>query len=344
MKKRITAVFVFSVLAVGTVTAVTVVLGTDAITVAVLVFTIVAATAASLGAWFAWKTGLDLRTLTELTQTSLEERRARKPDPKVRFLLVDTSKGADIVGFTRPRPRRAFQRDQIVDAEYRRLLGSVPAPETLNPLASVLFGSGLSQHDIDRFKDELDHYNEKLGNWLLELEQYRDEAVLHLALRFRFENAGRVPAEGLQVQIQVPRGMKAVEKLPEFPKPPKTPTLRTRSDLLDSLGHRPLIRYPDLADIGPLLGNVRGPHIERGSVTFHVGKILHGVPEDADGDLYVRTEEDGEYRLPWVIHAENLDGPTRGELILKLASAAEEGPAITTLDDLRAKPEDTEEH
>ena len=100
--KRVSLVFAVSLLTIAAVTAVTVVLGTDAITIAVLVFTIVAATAASVGAWFAWKTGLDLRLLTELTQTSLDEARARTPDPKVHFVLYPSQDSADRAQLNRP--------------------------------------------------------------------------------------------------------------------------------------------------------------------------------------------------------------------------------------------------
>jgi hypothetical protein len=50
----------------------------------------------------------------------------------------------------------------------------------------------------------------------------------------------------------------------------------------------------------------------------------------------LRVEEDGEYTIPWEVHAENLAEPTKGELTLKIITEVQKGASITSLDELLA--------
>ncbi len=61
----------------------------------------------------------------------------------------------------------------------------------------------------------------------------------------------------------------------------------------------------------------------------------------------LRIVDDGDYAIPWEIHAENLTERATGELALKIVTHIDEGSPIRTLDELlataRKGDEDSEE-
>src|SRR5665213_2173301 len=98
-------------------------------------FTIVAALAAAGGTFITWKGNRentqqqrqmadDIRRLTELTQGSIEEARAQRPEPVVRFRLK--GEGVEGLSLTRSRLDRELDVEAILALERQRAMATLP--------------------------------------------------------------------------------------------------------------------------------------------------------------------------------------------------------------------------
>jgi hypothetical protein len=130
-----------------------------------------------------------------------------------------------------------------------------------------------------------------------------------------------------------------VKEIRELQDPPPMPRFKRRN-WLDAIGPLPphLLSYPTVPSIPHLGGrsNVSPPRYRQGStiVEYEVQKLRHGLPERTKEPFALKVGADGEYSIPWKIHAENLPEPTGGELVLRVETEADDGPPITGLDEL----------
>jgi hypothetical protein len=302
----------------------------------------------------------DIRLLAELTESSLEEARAQRPLPVVHFLLGNEGETADGAVITRKRSERTIDVERIVARGREAALASIPAPKPekrkdqmpqafsilsqvseMGTLGSLLGGKGpVTKEERAKFKEAVDSYERSLRDWLVEYENWRALKATVLTCRLQFENVGRVPARGARVQLHFPDSFEGLESYPELEVPPDRPKFKRYSPL-DALSvPAPAVPRIDLERLAPGLSrsNVSGPRFKRGSllVEFKIEKLLHGVPEETDTALILRAS-DGDYEVPWEIHAENLPEVARGTLRLRLETEVESGPPINSLDEIVAR-------
>jgi len=324
-----------------------------------LAFSIVAAVAASLSAGLAWRGGKqqrqiagDLRRLAELTETSLEDARAQKPEPVVGFLLEDDELAVS-VKLEREREHRAIDAEGIVEKERALALATLPSHELrekgfrgfgissaeLMKISAQLGIGGISEQEQRvKFEAQVEKYVTQLRAWIREFEKWRQELSECIRLQLCFENSGRVPTYDARIDVHFPDAFEPIEEEPTLSERPARPrfTRGTRFPQLAGLNHllapsasvRPIIPIPSQR-------NVSRPHYRKGSVhvDIKVTKLLHGVLERSDM-ITLRVTEDGAYRIPWEIRAENLPEPAHGELEFTIDTVQEEGPPIATLDEL----------
>jgi hypothetical protein len=341
---------------------------------------IVAALAAALGSYITWRGNRDnaqeqkqiaddIRRLTELTQGSIEEARAARPAPVVRFIVE--KQGAEGASLTRTRIERPLDVEAIVALERRRAMATVPTPPKPKPKQAGELGSAFAgiqnmlaeqaalyksigglgalggqggpatlEEKAD-FEKKVDKHLAQLRKWLRAYERWENQRHELISIRLRFENHGRVPCLGGIYQAHFPdpieRGPNDYPELHDAPARPKfsRPGLFSIPDLMTS--------YPLGADRLPRLGpvdfvrNVSSVRFRKGSVIveIEVKKLLHGVYEDSDSFL-LRCPTDGAYTIPWQIHAENLPDAASGELQFEVTTKVETGAPITDIEDLLA--------
>ena len=343
-----------------------------------LAFTIIASFVAALGTFITWRGNRaaareqrqmadDLRRLAELTESSIEEARAQRPEPIVTFVLQDgeTSRGALI---ERTRLSREVDVERIVATERERALATIPREkpksrptaggtaigglvgalsqlEKLEALGSGALGFGRSgpatEEERAEFVQTVDDYEKDLRSWLAEYDEWRAERYAIIRPAVRFENRGRVPTYDARVELRFPDPFEErPEELPFLSDPPDRPRFTRRSPF--DLGHLTGLTVPAYhdrlhrSDFGiPERRNVSRPRYRKGSVIveIEIDKLLHGVDEDSD-PIVLRLAEDGRYSVAWEIRAENLAEATRGLLDLEVVTKAETGPPITTLDEV----------
>jgi len=74
----------------------------------------------------------DIRRLAELTESSLEEARAQKPEPVVQFIVGKEQASAGGAIYTRKRFARSIQVEKVVAQEREAALATLPAETTLD--------------------------------------------------------------------------------------------------------------------------------------------------------------------------------------------------------------------
>lgn len=350
---------------------------------------IIAALAASAGTFITWRgnqetarqqrqMAADVRRLAELTQSSIEEARAQKPEPAVFFdVKGEGSAGAVLV---RKRLDREVDVERIVAVERERALATLPKPPKpkaeqtdqaeiarLAPgLAKLLdqagtydslarsFGFGPSgpatAEERAEFEARVETYLGRVRQWLRAYEEWHRAVHELVSFKLRFENTGRVPARDVRVEVHFPDPFEeGPDDYPIIESPPVRPTFARKNRFgIPDIGISPsLASLAALDRVGPIRvpqpRNVSRPRYRRGSVfvDIEITKLLHGVYEESD-TLTLRLPQDGTYRIPWQIHAENLGEPTRGELEFQLKTEIETGPPIFDLDELRraVEPDD----
>jgi hypothetical protein len=293
----------------------------------------------------------DIGRLAELTESSMQEARALKPDPTVAFLFDNGRTRAPGVVLTRRRQARSLDFESIVSGERKRALATLPelakGKVGLDSLATSAAWLSSTFNPMDKehretFDGEVRAYERALQQWLPGFEAFLGEQSRVFALHLGFDNRGRVPARDVVVQLHFPDGFEHIEQLPRRVAPPSRPVFKRRSGLDYLAGNMSSIRAYDLAsrlpDLPDLPGNVSDPEYRRGSLVaeIHIEKLLHGVPEATKTPITLRTEAEGTFDVPWAIHAENLAEPASGTLVLEVKSETIEGPAVTTLDELLA--------
>ncbi len=313
----------------------------------------------------------DIRRLAELTESSLEEARAQKPEPVVEFIYGKERASASSIVVTRRRFARSLDVEKIAAAEREAALATLPPEEPeledemrkleRRGLGSVLtaalagLDSGpISAEERQAFKQRVDEYERKLRTWLGSYESYRRETDPVFPLAVRFENRGRVPARGVRVVLRFPDGFVHADEdvLPLFDEPPGRPRfVRRRSGLAGLSGLSRAMTMPDysrLLSTPPVIPgkrNVSRPRYRKGSliVEFDIETLRHGIPEDSENVIWLTSEEDGEFSIPWEMHAENLVEPARGDLGLQIATELEEGPPITSVAEMPWPQSDDED-
>jgi hypothetical protein len=358
-KNRLARWFLPSLFAAGAIVAVVV----GIVLNANLAFAVVAAVAASLSAALAWRGGKqqrqiasDLRRLAELTETSLEEARAQRPEPAVSFVITG-NESATSVRLTRKHVDRAVAVEGVIENERQQALATLPSQEPTAGRGEKRFG-GLGFSFADRakaaaelgiagfseaerranFEAEIEKYVARLRAWIEEFEHWRKELSESIHVRLCFENSGRVPTYGARVDVHFPDPFEPMEEELTLSRAPSKPRFKRNTGFggLTGLDHlvapgatlRPSVALPPQR-------NVSRPHVRKGSarVDIEIKKLLHGIPEHSDL-ITLRVGEDGVYLIPWEIRAENLPEPAHGELEFTIDTVQEEGPPITTLDEL----------
>lgn len=306
----------------------------------------------------------DIRRLAELTESSLEEARAQKPEPIVQFIVGEERDAAPGVIVTRRRFARTIDVGKIVAAERQAALATLP-PEhppddeqearqrpVIPALASLVAAFGptgpITGEERRSFELRVTEYGRNLEAWLRAYESYRQDTDLFFGLLLRFENRGRVPARGVRVVLRFPDGFTHAEDDSIIDKPPRRPSFARRRVGLSALDRALLAPdYSKMLIDSPFIPgarNVSGPYYRDGSliVEFDIETLLHGPPEDSDEAIMLTIESDGEFTIPWEMHAENLGEPAQGELKLQIVTELEAGDAITSLADLPALRERNE--
>lgn len=323
----------------------------------------VGAVAAGLGNRSSERMARDVRRLAELTETSIEEARAQRPDPSVLFVADESGSPTRSILIERKRLLRDFDVEAIVTAERERALATIPEPKPESHKSPWLAGTSeiarlaeqfsaayaptgpATNEERASFTEEVDGYVEELQQWLAEYAEWRRQTELMVVLPLRFENRGRVPARDLRVQLTFPDAFEPIERRPSVSEPPEAPTFRRRSPRTDFLGSYGRLTTPvsrlDLSHFQH--GNVSPPRYRKGSVIveIEIDKLLHRIPDDnADDPIKLLVERDGHDSVTWEIYAENVAEPTTGELMVRIETDAEEGPPIMSLGDLRPAREE----
>lgn len=304
----------------------------------------------------------DIRRLAELTESSLEEARAQRPEPVVEFIYGKERASAPSIVVTRRRFARTLDVEKIVATERQAVLATLPPPEASElegemrklerkGLGSVLaaalagFDTGpITHEERQAFNQRADEYERKLRSWLRSYETYRHETDPVFPLALRFENRGRVPARGVRVVLRFPDGFEHADRdeRPIFDDPPARPRFARRRRKLAGLDVSRALTMPDYSrmlrdPVIPVKRNVSAPRYRKGSliVELDIETLRHGIPEDLENIIWLKIEEDGEFTIPWEMHAENLAEPAHGELGLQIVTELEEWPAITSLAEMR---------
>ncbi len=291
----------------------------------------------------------DVKRLAELTESSLEEARAQRPEPVVGFVIQDGF--AQEAVWSRSHDARPIDAEAIIASERALAMATLPAPTPSDRDARSLeglFGAStfamlglgpITDEERSDFAKGLDEYLKSLKSWLGQYDAWRKRMPLIFSGKFQFSNNGRVPARDTRVYIDFPDSFRAVGELPELPQPPRRLRFRRRTfqDLIGATTFPNLYRPLGASALGSLRrSNVTGPTFGKGSlrVGFKIEKLLHGVPEVNEEAALIIIEHDGAYTIPWEIHAENLSEPATGKLTLQVESRTQEGPAITSLDEI----------
>lgn len=298
----------------------------------------------------------DIGRLAELTESSIEEARALRPRPLLRFLVGEDREPVDSALLVRSLLRREIDLERILTDERERALETLPDIRNLETwagdhyvssvvrfaaLASSLGVGPVTEAERSEFESRVDEYVDSLRAWIGEYLDWRDTISQLFVTDLQFENRGRVPARDLVVQLRSPEPFEAWENPPDSPERPTRPRFERRSPF-DILGmSTPALRIPEIAGdfhLPSIEGNVSNPRYRDGSVVVEldVGKLLHGVPEETDDPLVLRVPDDGDYVVTWQIHAENLEEPASGELALVVETEPIDGPPISSLSELLA--------
>jgi hypothetical protein len=302
----------------------------------------------------------DIRRLAELAESSIEKARAQRPEPVVHFLVGKERTPADAAILERKRLVRELDIEAIVAGERQAALATLPSPKAepkpgrslvagaafgeifrnAERIGSLMGGGPITEQDRKEYAERVDRYARDLRDWLAEYKEWREQTDLTFVSALSFENRGRVPARDVRVQLHFPDQFEEVEEDGKFDdRPPRRPrfqrrTLANLAGLYDTHYTMPDVSRLNIPPIGR--SNVSSPRYRKGSlvVEVQIDKLLHGIAEETDEPVMLRVEEDGEYTIPWEVHAENLVEPTRAELTLKIITEAQAGSPITSLDEL----------
>jgi hypothetical protein len=336
--------------------------GSNAVSDATLGFTVIAALGALAGAALilagnaanvAQQRALaaDVKRLAELSESSLDEARAQKPEPSVQFRLKDGL--ASEVRWPRQRDSRSIDIDTIIESETKRTLATLPTPKNTPQVTEIerllgsatlaMIGAGpLTDQERRDFQARVDDYVSELKKWLNNYATWREQVGLVFSGNLQFDNRGRVPARDIHAYLDFPSEFVAVEEFPQLSSVPERPVFKRRT-------WQDMFSVPAFSGFYPAIGlgansivgrpNVRGPRYRKESrrVEYTIDKLIHGLPELSDDPVLFRIEKDGTYRVSWEIHAENLPEPTRGELTVHVDTEVRDHPPITALDQLLAE-------
>lgn len=336
--------------------------GSNAVSDATLGFTVIAALGALAGAALilagnaanvAQQRALaaDVKRLAELTESSLDEARAQKPEPSVQFRLKDSL--ASEVRWPRQHDIRSIDIDSIIESEREQTLATLPTPKRNPQVAEIerllgsamlgMMGAGpLTEKERADFQVQVDVYIAELKKWLNDYATWREQVGLVFSGSLQFDNRGRVPARDIHAYLDFPSEFVPVEEFPQLSKVPVRPVFKRRT-LQD------MFSVPAFSGFYPAIGlaansiagrpNVRGPRYRKESrrVEYTIDKLIHGLSEPSDDPVLFRIENDGTYRVSWEIHAENLPEPTRGDLTVHVDTEVRDHPPVTALDQILAE-------
>ena len=341
--------------------------GSNAVSDATLGFTVIAALGALAGAALilagnaanvAQQRALaaDVKRLAELTESSLDEARAQKPEPSVQFRLKDGL--ASEVRWPRQRDTRSIDIDSIIESERKRTLATLPTPKNNPQVAEIerllgsatlaMMGAGpVTAQERADFQARVDEYVSGLKKWLNDYATWREQVGLVFTGNWQFDNRGRVPARDIHAYLDFPSEFVAVEEFPQLSNVPERPVFKRRTwqDIFSVpafSGFYPAIPLGANSIVGR--PNVRGPRYRKESqskesqrVEYTIDKLIHGLSELSDDPVLFRIEKDGTYRVSWEIHAENLPEPTRGDLTVQVDTEVRDHPPVTALDQILAE-------
>jgi len=274
----------------------------------------------------------DLRLLVERQRLALADATAERPEPTVLFLHQNA--GVQRLRIERRHPR-PLDVDQTVDHERTLALRTLPSVRT--PLVgSLKIYREPSEHDRDRFREQVETYAAGLREALEQYDAHRRERALRVSGRFRVENLSRRAGHHLTVRAYFPDPFEVVRGEPDRPAIPRRPTFHgKRAGLTALLGGE--TRLPAESDLSlrprPVSrgsGNVSRPVYRDGSAIVEVGveRLSHSRPADmAEEDRWIlRLGRPGVYPIRWEILGDELQEPVRGELWLEVVELLDDTP------------------
>jgi hypothetical protein len=281
----------------------------------------------------------DLRELAEIQRLALADADGRKPDPKA-LLLIHGKQGVQSARIERRRPRR-LDIEETVAHERTLALRTLPpakAQAVDRAIGSLKIHREPSEENRNAFRRKVEIYAANLREALEEYDAYRKDRAQLVSGRFRFENHGRGPARNVTVVAHFPDPFEIIREWPGRPVIPMRPLFhRDRTRLSALLGGDPRSAVLDdgpIASRDPIVsgsdGNVSQPRYREGSAIVEVGveRLQHSQPTDMDEEdcWTLRLPRPGEYRIPWEIHSDELEEPSRGELRLEVVELIDYTP------------------
>ncbi len=181
-------------------------------------------------------------------------------------------------------------------AEVREKLTYLPPRKKSYPL--MPFYGPPSEEEIQRFKDDVEKYIERLRGFFEEKHNYDDLIPRTIKLQFLLLNAGNAPADDIDVFLHFPDGFEMCEEkeLPKEPREPAEPVPpRDQKELLSSSFGIGQFRMPNILPEGLNLSSIRllntppnfdgKPFIKKTNsyeVRYQLGQLKHSMERSFD--------------------------------------------------------------
>ena len=295
----------------------------------------------------------DMRRLAELTQGSIEEARAQRPEPTLSFRTRAflTSE----LHWKRIADNRPLELEQILEAAKANALESLPAPASTQAtgfgidLAKIFAIPSITDNDLAAFRQEVETYVGRLGTGLQVYDRWRRSRHRFGGFHLQFANTGKVPATKVHITLEFPASFVCLDKAPTFDlNLPEVPEFKPRTLF-------PALDLGSLSATVPLLGgfsdipphppapNLRGPRVMASPprVEYSIEELFHGRSIEPPKPVVISVDADGTYEIHWSISAGNLPEPIQGTLHLKVTTEELTQPPIDTLEGLGRAPSET---
>lgn len=295
----------------------------------------------------------DMRRLAELTQGSIEEARAQRPEPTLCF-RTDAYLTSQL-HWKRVADNRPLQLEQILEAARANALESLPAPASTQAtgmgidFAKLFSIPSVTDNDRAEFRRDVETYVGRLRTTLQVYDHWRRNRHRFGSLTLRFANTGRVPAAKVHINLDFPGSFVCLDKKPSFAFDlPETPEFKPRTlfpalDLASLTATVPLLEgFSDIAPKAPA-PNVRGPRVTSNPprAEYSIEELFHGRAIEPLKPVVISVDADGTYEIHWSISAGNLPEPVQGTLHLKVTTDELTEPAIGSLVGLSTAPSET---
>ena len=213
--------------------------------------------------------------------------------PELYLLLLSNDQYGKVADF------RIIQPAKLSPEEIEKRLAEIQqkltyVPPKKNPYPLMPFYGPPSKEEIQRFKDDVEKYLERLRDFLEEKHNYDDLMSRTIELQFLLLNAGNAPADDIDVFLYFPDGFEMCEEkeLPEKPREPAKPIPpRGQTELLVStfekfrtpmseglklLSSRPP-NTPPSSDGKPFIKKTNSYEVR-----YHLEQLKHGMERQFD--------------------------------------------------------------